>query len=381
MPALRVAFVVGSATGGTAGHVGTLAVGCRDAGLAVTVFGPERAADSLGSAHISVTPVRIGDRPRPASDAVAVARLRAGLRFWRPDVVHAHGVRAGAFAALALSGTSRMGRPALAVTLHNAPPADWLARRIYGLLELTCARRADIVLCASADLAARMGSRGAAAVEQFDVPAAAAQPPTVAEVAKARTDIGAGRPVVLAVARLAPQKGLDVLIEAAARWRGRDPEPVTVIAGAGRLMGQLVAQADQVGADVQFLGARHDVPALLAMADVVVVPSRWEARALILQEAMRAGRPVIATRVGGTADLTGEDAAVLIPPDDPGALAAAVSALLDDPQRAARLGLAASARSATFPSQQDAVRAVVAIYARLVSGDDHSTSKQIGKLG
>lgn len=156
-----------------------------------------------------------------------------------------------------------------------------------------------------------------------------------------------------------------MLIDAAARWRDRDPQPRTVIAGDGPLSGDLHARARQAGADVVFLGARDDVPALLAAADVVVVPSRWEARALIIQEAMRSGLPIVASQVGGTAELTGTDGALLVRPGDAGALAGAVAAVLDDGSLAARLGAAARARSATFPAEQDAVRAVLAIYARL----------------
>jgi len=113
------------------------------------------------------------------------------------------------------------------------------------------------------------------------------------------------------------------------------------------------------------LGPRDDVPALLAAADVVVVPSRWEARALIIQEAMRSGRPIVATRVGGTPELTGADGALLVPPEDPAALADAVTAVLDDASLAARLGAAARHRSAALGSQQEAVGAVLAVYAKL----------------
>ena len=278
--------------------------------------------------------------------------------------MHAHGLRAGAFAALALLGWAA--RPALVVTVHNAPPVGRTARLSYEVLERICARRAVLMLGASADLVARLKNLGAAEVTQFDVPAPRGQPPTAAEVAKALADVGAaGRPVVLAAGRLAPQKSLDVLVDAAARWQHRQPRPVTVIAGDGPLAGELRAQAARTGADVRLLGPRPDVPALLAIADVVVVPSRWEARALIVQEAMRAGRPLVATRTGGIPELTGEDAAVLIPPGDPDALAAAVCAVLDDPQLAARLGQAARARSATFPAESDAVDAALAIYVRL----------------
>ena len=252
----------------------------------MSVLGPRPTLALLGP-DVDTVAVAIADRPHPARDTAAIIRLRAALRNWQPDVVHAHGVRAGAFAALAMAALPGA-RPALVVTVHNAPPDGQAARLVHGVLERICARRADLVLAASADLLARMRGRRAR-VEQFDVPAPPTAAPTAADVAKARADVGADdRPVVLAVARLAPQKGLDVLIDAAARWRARDPRPRTVIAGDGPLAAGLRAQASRSGADVELLGARHDVPALLAVADVVVVPSRWEARALVIQEAMRA---------------------------------------------------------------------------------------------
>ena len=393
---LRVAFVLGLATGGSARHVAALAAGCRAAGLAVSVFAPAPTLALLSAdAGIETFALNLSERPRPASDMTAIAGLRGRLASWRPDVVHAHGVRAGAFAVLATTGKapSRRRPPALVVTMHNAPPPGIPGRLVYGVLERICARRADLVLCASADLAARARGLRAAQVEQFDVPAPAARPPSPDEVTKAADDVGArGRPVVLAVGRLAPQKGLDVLIEAAGRWRHREPQPRTVIAGDGPLAAALRAQASGAQADVLLLGSRQDVPALLAIADVVVVPSRWEARALILQEAMRSGKPIVATRVGGTPDLVGiqdmrsdgrhrddgygdtasgdtasGDTALLIPPEDPAALAAAVMAVLDDPPLAARLGMAARARSAAFPTEKDAIARAMSVYSRLAA--------------
>jgi glycosyltransferase involved in cell wall biosynthesis len=95
------------------------------------------------------------------------------------------------------------------------------------------------------------------------------------------------------------------------------------------------------------------------------VPSRWEGQPLIVQEALRAGRPLVASRVGGIPDLTGEDAALLVPPDDPGQLASAVLALLDDHALARALGAAARARASALPSESDAVDAALAVYGRL----------------
>jgi len=366
-PQARVAFIAGLASGGTARHVAVLAAGCRDAGLAVTVLGPAATLQRL-QVRTDAIPLPIGDRPRPLRDVRSVTVLRRWLTGWQPDIVHAHGVRAGAFAALAITLARRAVRPALVVTVHNAPPERAAAALVHAVLERYCARRADLVLCASGDLTTRLRARGAA-VEQVDVTAPPGPVPTAAEAAAARAEIGeAGRPMILAVGRLARQKGLDVLVAAAARWRHRDPRPVTVIVGDGPLAGPLREQAArQADSDVRMVGARKDVPALLAAADVVVVPSRWEARALIVQEAMQAGRPIVAARVGGIPDLTGEDGAVLVSPGDPVELAAAVTALLDDPARAARLGQAALARAATFPSPEDALAGMLSRYAHLTA--------------
>jgi glycosyltransferase involved in cell wall biosynthesis len=312
--------------------------------------------------------LRMGTGPRLDRDAATVVRLRGWLASWQPDVVHAHGVRAGALSAAAIALLHRADRPPLVVTVHNAPPEGRAAATVHALLERVCARRADLVLCASADLVARLRAAGAAGAELFDVPAAMFPAPTTAEVAAARGELSPdGRPVVLAAGRLARQKGLDVLIDAAMNWRDRDPRPVTVIAGDGPLAAALRAQAAGLAdGDVRLLGHRSDVPALLAAADVVVVPSRWEARALIVQEAMHAGRPVVASRVGGIPDLTGAGA-LLVPPGDPAALSAAVMAVLDQPALAARLSQAASAQAASFPSIEDVLAETLARYARVAA--------------
>jgi glycosyltransferase involved in cell wall biosynthesis len=392
--ALRVAYVLGTASGGTARHAGLLAEGCRRAGLAVLAAGPDasRAAFAAGAAslpfaagaaslpfaagaggragaagapagRIAYHRADITARPRPVRDLAAVAALRGLLRRAGPDIVHAHGLRAGAFAAATLVPSRPSRRPALVVTVHNAPPEGRAARAVYRALELACARRADLLLCASADLAARLRRRARGQVTEFDVPAPPAPRPTAAAVTRARAALGPpGRPAVLAVGRLAEQKGLDTLLAAARCWQNRDPVPVLAIAGEGPLAAGLASAAGRTGVDLALLGQRDDVPALLAAADVIAVPSRWEARSLVVQEAMRAGRPIVASRVGGIPALTGEDAAILVPPGDAGRLAAAVLAVLDDPGRAARLAAAARDRAAALPGPDAAVAAVLAAY-------------------
>jgi glycosyltransferase involved in cell wall biosynthesis len=474
---MRVGYVLGTSDGGTRRHVRMLADGLAARGVTVSVYGPaatwtaacpdpaaapsaqtragvagEVCAETPSGAGGDVaagTPsevtggapaevaghlgpprfaaVEIADRPRPARDLAAIRRLRTLLAGSRPDVVHAHGLRAGALAALAVggaagrAGSGRAGsgrassgrassgragagrqrgrrgraRPALVVTVHNAPPASGPAAAVYQVLERLVARRADTVLCVSGDLEARMRRLGAGRVARALVPAppapvASAAPAGVSAetLAGLRAEFGlsadpVAAPVVLAVARLAPQKGLGTLIEAAAGWRDRDPAPLLLIAGSGPLLADLTRSAEAGGVPVRFLGRRDDVPALLASADVVVLPSAWEGQPLIVQETLRAGRPLVASRTGGIPDLTGEDSALLVPPGDPRALSAAVLSVLDDPALAKRLSEAAFQRSRSLPSEQDALDAAMAEYCRLAplasqEGQSHGQHRPSG---
>ena len=410
--------MVGTTAGGTGAHVGMLAAGCARRGVTVSVLGPASAAAAAKAAElpgVAFTPVEFGDRPR-LGDLAAILRLRRALRSWPDGVVHAHGLRAGALTVLALAGP-RARRPPIVVTAHNAPPyGGGAAAAIYGLLERVVARGADLVLCVSGDLEERMRAAGARRVgkaavaapdtpvgeppepdtaangggppasgepaETAALPGSAAQPGSAAVTgAAALPGSGAqpgsaapgvpppdGRPVVLAVGRLAAQKGFGVLLDAAARWRDLEPEPRLVIAGDGPLAGELSARAAALGVRAEFLGRRDDVPALLASADVFVLPSRWEGQPLVLQEALRAGVPVVATRAGGIPALTGDEVALLVPPGDAARLAEAVRAVLRDPALAARLRAAARERAAALPSEDDAVEAVLVCYADVMAG-------------
>jgi glycosyltransferase involved in cell wall biosynthesis len=191
-------------------------------------------------------------------------------------------------------------------------------------------------------------------------PAAPARPDAV------RRELGTeDRPLILAAGRLAPQKGFGPLIEAARGWQDLSPVPLLAIAGSGPLRAELAVAAAPLGPSVLLLGQRADVPSLLAAADLFVLPSRWEGQPLILQEALRAGCPIVATRVGGTPGLTGEDGALLVPPDDPAALTAAVRRVLTDQPLAGRLAAGARDRAGALPSPNTAVEAALAIYAEL----------------
>lgn len=388
-PAARVTLVLGTSAGGTGTHVRMLAAGLVDRGIRVSVAAPGTADTRFSFSAVpslSFTSVEIGDRPR-LGDLASILRLRKLLlRTWRSEprgpglgrehVVHAHGLRAGALTTLALLLAPGRRRPGVAVTVHNAPPAGGrVARLVYLLLERIVARYADQVLCVSPDLARRIRAAGARHVSMAVIAAPGASPgsavgPGAGEGAADLRPViaSAGRPIVLAVGRLTAQKGFGVLLEAAAAWRDLNPAPLVVIAGEGPLAAELRARAGELGVDVLFLGHRGDVPALLATAAVFVLPSRWEGQPLILQEALRAGTPVVATRVGGIPDLTGRDTALLVPPGDSRALAAAVRAVLTDAPLAAALRVAAVTRAVALPSEADAVTAALDTYASLRRG-------------
>jgi glycosyltransferase involved in cell wall biosynthesis len=151
------------------------------------------------------------------------------------------------------------------------------------------------------------------------------------------------------------------MLAAARVWNELDPAPVLAIAGEGPLRGQMQSFVDHYGLPVRLLGARDDIADLLAAADAVVLSSTWEARALVAQEALRAGVPLVATAVGGVPDLVGS-AALLVPPGDPDALAGAVRRLLTEPGLGATLAAAGVVQAAGWPDESTVQADLLRLY-------------------
>lgn len=177
--------------------------------------------------------------------------------------------------------------------------------------------------------------------------------------------------LVLFVGRLAEQKGLDVLLAALAHLVPSAPSVRLACAGDGPLRAELEARARALGLAerVRFLGVRDDVLALLRAARAFVLPSRSEGLSNALLEAMVAGTPIVATDIpGNRAVVTHEREALLVAPDDPVALAAALRQLIGDPPLATRLARAARARvDADFDLERVADR-YVAMFGALARG-------------
>jgi glycosyltransferase involved in cell wall biosynthesis len=160
--------------------------------------------------------------------------------------------------------------------------------------------------------------------------------------------VPAGARVLLAIARLTPQKGVDVAVRALALARERHPDAVLVVLGEGPERTALEELARSLGvADAVFLPGRvGDVAAWLVRAEVVVHPARWEGFGLALLEAMLAGRPVVAARASSAPELVADgETGILVPTDDPPALAGALGRLLDAPDLAHRFGEAGALRA------------------------------------
>jgi glycosyltransferase involved in cell wall biosynthesis len=343
---LAVLLVCPDSTGGIGRHVRTLAEGLLARGQRVTVCAPAATIEGFGLTGTSAATVALpvaGVRhwPRVAKRLRALAAAH--------DVTHAHGVRAGAQAAMA-------GARPLVTTWHNAPIGSQGRRAVHRVLEAVCARRSALVLAASEDLLARARVAGAADARLCEVTAPAGRAAAPMRAAALHSP-----PVVLAVARLHSQKRLDLLIDAAARWPAGPDRPQVLVAGAGPLADRLAQQARLTGAPVTLLGARDDVADLMAAADVVVLSSDWEARPLVAQEALRAGVPLVATDVGGVRALVG-DAAVLVPPGDARALAEAVRRVLTDEALRRRLHDAGPVQASRWPTVEEMVDGILASY-------------------
>jgi glycosyltransferase involved in cell wall biosynthesis len=203
------------------------------------------------------------------------------------------------------------------------------------------------------------------------------RPPTGRDV-RAELGIAAGTPVLVVLARLHPQKALRVMIDALARVCAVRPDATLLIAG-GPLEGnpeadRLREQAERLGLGgaVRLLGRRDDVPDVLAAADIGVMSSRYEGTPLAVLDYMEAGLPVVATDVGGVAELVQHDrTGVLVPPGDPAALADALLGLLGDPAERRRLGEAGRARRREEFDYDRTLQRFADLYLELLRGRRH----------
>lgn len=354
---LRTVQVLGGGDAGSSAHVRSLTAGLVARGVRVTVCAPSDADHAYdfsgaGAEHVPV--------PR-SSDPGSVAALRAACA--DADLVHAHGLHASFRAALALGGR----RTPLVVTWHNRARAEGARAHLLRLLERRVAKAATIVLGATSALVDRARATGARDARLAAVALPARRPPAEPEPPgpKVRAELGAvERPLLLAVGSLDRHRGYDVLLDAARSWRRLDPLPLAVVAGEGPLRAELQLRIEQEGLPVRLVGRRDDIPELLTATDLALLLAADESRSVLAQEALHAGVPLVAPATGGVRELVG-DAAELVPPGDPVALAAAVVRLLGDPERRERLRESGVRQAGTWPTEDETVAQVLSVYDEL----------------
>jgi len=273
-------------------------------------------------------------------------RLFRRLRALRPRIVHVTEVFPQAMVAARLARV-----PHLVVTHHTPelPRRDNLAGRLWN--RAGWATRPEVIYTSETDRR-RDGRRRAHVIELGIDLERFAGGKTVLE----------GR-IVGNIARLAAQKGHRDLVAAAPKVLERHPDVRFVVAGDGELRSQLTELARPLGDRFVFLGEREDVPDVLASFEVFAYPSRFEGLCVAVIEAQAAGVPVVATPVGGIPEnvLDGETG-LLVPPNDPVALAEAINRLLDEPELARTLAERARPRVAERYARERMVERTLALY-------------------
>ena len=292
----------------------------------------------LGVPHISID-------IRKSSGPGAVVRIAAALRGAGIDLFHTHGGVAGLYGRLA---AKKAGIPAVVHTLHGIHYLHYrnpLLKWAFIILERRLSRFTDAVIFVSqADLRKgmklRLAPAGKARLIRNGIDPAGIIPGF--DRAAKKSQLGSdGRPLVVAVSRLHRQKGLKYLLRAVPLIREEIPAVKVVIAGGGPLESKLASAVRRlrIGESATLLGERKDAREVLAAADVFVLPSLWEGLPYVLVEAAALGKPIVATDIDGVREVVRSgETGVLVPPRDPGGLAAALILLLRDRDLAGKLG-------------------------------------------
>lgn len=346
--------------GGPARHVVLLDRGLRARGHTTRLVHGSVADGEASLEHLAtdagIPMVRIpalGRRISPLSDLRALTAVVATAFREAPDIIHTHTAKAGALgrlAAIALNLTRRRARRCVVIhTFHGHVFEGYfgpVASRVVCQIERILARFTDRVVAISPsqreDLVQRFGitQRESTVV----IPLGLDLAPLLAEtdVRSVRHELGIGHEDVAFgfVGRLVPVKNVPMLIAAFARVSTRLPKAVLLVVGDGPERPAIErAIRDQGLTDrVRLLGWREDLARVYSAIDICVLSSRNEGTPVALIEAMAAGRPVAATRVGGVVDLVDDETGILVPSDDADALSNAMVELARNPELRARMG-------------------------------------------
>lgn len=346
--------------GGIERLLGDLVPALAERGHELTVLADRGGRDTAVVEDHHGTPVH----RLPLRHAVEHGDVHAMLRTWRrlvtaidPHLIHLHPSGPEVFFHQR-SGWG--GRVPVVLTVHQDYDAVGL-RSTTGIMA-TALRQATVVTAVSGAAAQVVTSR------YEGLPGAVRTIPNAVPLGPA--PVSTTDPCIAVVARLVPQKGVDVALRAMAGVVARRADARLVIAGDGPERPALERLAAElgIGGHVRFAGPldRAGVDALYAGAAIVCLPSRYEGMPLVALEAAAAGRPVAASAVSGLPEVVDHGVTgLLVPPEDPDALAAALLHLLDDPAGAAALGSAARRRAEDRSDFAACVDAYDALYREL----------------
>jgi glycosyltransferase involved in cell wall biosynthesis len=294
------------------------------------------------------------------------------------DLVHANSIRAGLVASLA----THLGAPRPVVHVRDILPARRLTRTTFAAL----ARGAEVLVANSAytaDRVDRVSGRTRVRVVHNPVDLSRFDPSRHDRTAqRRRLDLADGQFTAALVAQLTPWKGQDDAIRAISFVKERHTDIRLLLVGAATFVDRAtrfdnrayveelheLVQRLGVAANVAFLGDRDDVPAILAAADVVLLPSWEEPFGRAAAEGMAMGVPVLATSIGGTAEIiTDGTDGLLIPPREPRRWAEALQRVIDDVELRQALGRAARERALTVFEPGAHANAMLAIYGEVLA--------------
>lgn len=346
---LDVLIVSQPADYGVAIYVRELAGSAVEAGHDVTVISPPGSrgplaswVKSVGARHHALDMAR---RPalRDPLDVLTLRRLARGH-----DVLHLHSSKAAALGRVAAATLPRRARPAVVMTPHYW---SWLVggrlEGLYRWIERLLARRCDVIVAVSEREEAEGRSVLGPDARLLLIPNGVDRAHFSPEGPSAGRDVD--HALIVCVGRLSEQKGQDVAIRALALLSDRTARLRLVggesTAGHRRQLGELATSLGVAGR-IEWRAPVDDTAPEYRAADVVIAPSRWEGMSLASLEALSCGSAMVATDVSGSEALG--SAAVIVPREDPGALAGAIDVLLRDPGKRKALGLAARAQSRPY---------------------------------
>ncbi len=357
----RILMVIRAGEGGAFRHVADLSGGARGARLRRS---PSAGRTRRPTSWCRCCRSRCRGRSCPGSDARAALGFARIVRDFRPDIVHAHGNKAGVVARLA--HFARPGTPVIYSPHGYAFAGHFPSREqtLYRTLESLVAPLATLVLCvceAEARLARATGINSRIRVVHNGI--------VPLEPASEATSNGGG-PRICATSGLRPGKGLDALLEAMVDVVEAVPEVRLALAGDGpeRDYLEAVAICNGVGDAVEWLGNLDDVIPLLSSSDVFVNPSWSESFPYSILEAMAVGCPILATDVGGVSEaIEDEVTGILVPPRDRVALAGSLIGLLGASAHAHELGRRARERQRAAFTLERMVAGTIAVYDEVLS--------------